>query len=83
MKLKLYESYKIVWQDAWSTDIEWQDKCSVKEFALGALNHSIGYLVYKDRRQIVIATSLCCAEKRFSTITGIPSGCILKIIKLK
>jgi len=81
-KLKIHGLYKIVWQDAWSSDIPWQDEESVKCLAMTAVNYSVGFLVCENAKSIILAQSLCPIENKYNTICGIPRGCIIKIIKL-
>ena len=80
MALKMLE---VTWCDAWSNDSAWEGSNLANLCAESAINKTIGYEVKRTRKQLVLASSTFRWGERFSTLTGIPLGCILRIRKLK
>ncbi len=80
LKPKLYE---VEWQDAWSNDLSWQGLDLADMCAETAINRTVGWMMKRNKKQIVLAQSIHADDERCSSLTGIPLGCILKMRKLK
>lgn len=80
--MKKYPIYRIEWDDIQSSG-GWYDKESLKDADV-AKCESVGYLVYRDRMVVKIA-SIVEYEKTNDAgyVHAIPRGCITKMERIK
>jgi hypothetical protein len=86
-KVRIFPNYpkvEIFWNDAFSR-YGWKDKAEFLEMAKHGLTcKSTGYLVWKDKKYIILAHGLAEGENGdFQDLLAIPSGMVRSIHRIK
>jgi len=73
----------IEWQDSCSLNESWQDVETATQYHTSITCYSVGWVLRKDKQDIVIAATFDEAIKNVGEITAIPLSCVLRIKNLK
>lgn len=78
----LFEPVYVEWVDIASTDSGWHTVDEIDEWLVEEVNvvHQVGFL-YRENEHFLVLIDSYFDENVLGTVTKIPKGCILKIVK--
>ena len=71
----------VTWRDSCSPGRKWQDRDWVKDNYTAVTCRSVGWLVRRDKKDLVLCASY--GQPEVGDVTAIPSACVVSVKRLK